>query len=198
MHTQIESLESVSSAIRTGRKAAGLSQGELAKRCDLSQSMISRLEGDIKKLNPSYAVVYDVFCRLSDAIASSDKQSMLMKTAAEVMHRNVVVLDVHDSIDKAIRIIKNHDFAYIPVIDGTGAVVGTVYQKDLLDIATQKTGTVSKIEVNSIIAPPLPQIDGNTRVASIKPLLEAFGSVLVMRRGRLIGIITAYDVLQLF
>lgn len=193
----IESPGSVSSTIRSIRKSLGLSQKEIARQCRLSQSTIARLEGDIERLNPSYAVVYSVLHRLGELSESVGAANTPKSTAYSIMHRNVVALRATDTVDKAIRIIKNYDFMYIPVMDKLRTVLGTVRQKDVLDIATNRPRDAKSIRVGSIMSPSLPQVDKSTSVTSLKPIIETSGSVLVTEKGRLLGIITAYDVLKL-
>jgi len=197
MEMQLENLEAVSSMIKNARRSLGISQKELAKSCGLSQSMIARLEGDIVKLNPSYREVYNVMSRLSSMGTSMSKARLVSKTASDIMHRNVVMLNTHDSVEKAIKIIRSYDFAYIPVVDDSRAVAGTVYQKDILNAATNRPAEVSRIEIGSIMSHALPQVDRKTSVIMLKPFLENFGSVLVTDKGKILGIITAYDVLKL-
>ncbi len=197
MDNKTESPESVSYTIRTSRKGLGMSQKELANLCGLSQSMIARLEGDIKKLNPSYSVVYSVMKKLEELSSPESRLKTFAITASSIMHRNVTALKPDDSVEKAIHIIKNYDFLHIPVIDDSRMILGTIHQKDLLDIATKNPNNIKSIKVRIIMSPSLPQVDKGTSLAVLKPIIEGSGSVLVTEKGQLLGIITAYDVLKL-
>lgn len=197
MENVLKTPESLSSTIKSARVSVKLSQAKLARMCGMSQSMIARLEKDILTLNPSYSAVYKVMDVLSKASENGEKQQPLSKKAAEIMHRNIVFLNHGDTVAKAIRIIKNYDFAYIPVLNERGAVSGTVYQTDILELATRRPTELSQIKIHEIAKPALPQVDEDTSAASLKNILEAFGAVLVVDKGKAIGIITSYDVLKL-
>jgi predicted transcriptional regulator len=158
---------------------------------------VARLEGDIERLNPSYRVVYSVLSRMSGLGTSMDKARLRSKTASDIMHRKVVTLGEHDTAAKAIQIVKSHDFAHIPVVNDSGTILGTIYQKSLLQVATEKPSEISRVAVASIMSPSLPQIDKGTGIIMLKHILEAFGSVLVAEKGKLLGIITVYDVLRI-
>ncbi len=197
MENDLEGLSSISSTIRNRRRSIGISQATLAKACGMSQSMVARLESDIEKLNPSYGAVYTVMQKLAESSELAHRAKLLYKKAHEIMHRNVIFLNHGDTVDKAISIIRHYDFAYIPVLNRSGIVDGTVYQKSLLELATNKPTELSRIKVDSIVEPALPKVDKDTPVSALKHILEIFGAVLVVDKTKAIGIITGYDVLKL-
>jgi predicted transcriptional regulator len=43
---------------------------------------------------------------------------------------------------------------------------------------------------------PLPQIDKETEIIKIKPILENWDALLVVEGGKAIGIVTIYDILK--
>ena len=50
--------------------------------------------------------------------------------------------------------------------------------------------------VEKIMEPPLPIVPEDTDVGVIKPLLETYAEVLVIRKGELLGIITHSDLIR--
>ena len=56
----LDSIDSISSKIRSARIMLGISQARLAKEANVSQSTIARLEKECIKLNPSYSMVYNI------------------------------------------------------------------------------------------------------------------------------------------
>lgn len=197
MEMPLENLESASKTIRNARRTLGISQKELAGMCKLSQSMIARLETDIVKLNPSYNVIYNVMESLAKAGTSMNRARLVSKVAEDIMHRNVITINEEETLEKAIKIVRNYDFAYVPITSRGRDVVGTLNQKRLLDAATQNPEQVSSMKIEKIMEPALPQVHKGTSVIMLKPILEAFGAVLVVEKGKIVGIITIYDMLKL-
>ena len=196
MEMPLENLESAGRTIRSARRSLGISQKELADACKLSQSMIARLETDIVKLNPSYGVIYTVMESLTNAGTAMNKARLTSKVAEDIMHRNVITVSENETLEKAIKIVKNYDFAYVPVHSNRD-VVGTLNQKRLLDAATQNPERVSSIKIEKILEPALPQVHKETNILLLKPILESFGAVLVTEKSKIVGIITIYDMLKL-
>ncbi|HUB92470.1 MAG TPA: CBS domain-containing protein [Candidatus Saccharimonadales bacterium] len=197
MPKELESLTSVSLRIKNTRKALGISQKKLAKALGMSQSTIARLESDIVRLNPSYRTVFNVLDALQDSKTEGEEQSILNKPSKEIMHKNIIYVRPEDTVEKALRIIKEHDFTQIPVLNSRRGVVGTVNEKRLLKNATESPETMARTRVSQILDPALPQVDEETEVAKIRPILENFGAVLVMNGSRAVGIITIYDIMRL-
>jgi predicted transcriptional regulator len=194
---ELDSLTSVSLRIKNTRKAIGISQKRLAGMLGMSQSTIARLESDIDRLNPSYRTVFKVMDALQDANLKGEHSKILGKPSKEIMHRNIVYVRPQDTIEKAIRIMKGNDFTQIPVLNSRRGVVGTVNEKRLLKMATESPEAIARTKVNQILDPALPQVDEDTEVAKIRPILENFGAVLVMDGSRAVGIITIYDILKM-
>lgn len=192
-----ESLGSISLKIRNARKTLGISQKRLARLAGLSQSTIARLESDIERLNPSYKAVFEVMDALDRLGNENERDEPLNKKSEDIMHRDIVSVEPTDTLEKAIKIIKNYDFPQIPVLNSKRNVVGTVSQRRILSLATERPEGVSKILIKEIIEASLPQVDKKTPIAKLKSVLENFNAVVVVEDSRAIGIITIYDILKL-
>jgi predicted transcriptional regulator len=197
MEMQLESLDSVSNKIKNMRRTLGISQKELADLVGLSQSTIARIETDIMSLNPSYSTVFEVIETLNNANKANPKTGLLNKKAYEIMHKKIVYASPNDTISKAIGIIREYDITQLPILNSEKNVIGTVYQKDLLDIVTSNPRGIGKMKVEEALKPALPQVDKNTDLTKLKPVLENWNAVIVTEKNKAIGIITIYDILQL-
>lgn len=195
MTIRMHSLEEISELIRDNRKIAGLSQQRLAKMCGLSQSTIARIETDAAGMNPSYQTIMQIVGALNE-IKTSPGEQLLSKKAQEIMHRRIIHLKPSDTVAEAIRIFKDYDFPQLPVFDQNKHVLGTVYQKDVLNVATQTPDLVGRKPVGSMMKGSLPQIDRSTEITRLKPILENVGAAIVTENGKAIGIITIYDVIK--
>ncbi len=61
--------------------------------------------------------------------------------AADVMVKDVVTVKPDSSVDEAIKLLVEHDFSALPVVDETGQVVGIISEADLMrrtEIGTEK------------------------------------------------------------
>ena len=72
-------------------------------------------------------------------------------------------------------------------------VIGTATEKA---IVRNLNRSIADETVEKIMEPPLPSVPEDTDVAVIRPLLEANPGVLVTKKGKLVGIITRSDLLE--
>ncbi|MDE1823131.1 MAG: CBS domain-containing protein [Candidatus Micrarchaeota archaeon] len=197
MPYDIDDLNTLSSRLRSMRKALGVSQKKLAAMLGLSQATIARIESDIESLNPSYQTIFRISEGLNGLEKETGRSVILSKKAHNIMHRNIFSVKPGTTVAQTISIIKNYDFPQIPVIDPEGNSVGTVYQKDLLEIATRAPESVEETKIRDIMEASLPQVARDTEVLRLKPVLESWGAVLVVDKKKVVGIVTMYDVLKL-
>ncbi len=193
----MESLEEVSRLVREGRAKLGLSQKKLSKYVHMSQSTIARLESDIESLNPSYSTVLKVISTLDSLSAIGARKGILNRTAAEIMHKRIVYAKPGDTVAQTIRVIREYDFPQLPVLNGDMTVIGAVSQKRLMSIATKRPEMLDKIRVSQIVDEEIPMVGKDTDTGRIKRILENWEAVLIVERGKAIGIITIYDILKL-
>lgn len=195
MTIEVSSLEQIAATIREQRRLMKVSQKRLAKMCGMSQSTIARIETDVVRLNPSYASVFYVASALNK-LSTNKPSSVRTMTVKEIMHRHIISITPSASVYDAIELFKDYDFPQLPVLDGSRRVVGTVYQKDLLDDAMHNPDMVKRRRVGSVMKASLPQIDRDAEIAGLKIILESSGGVIVVERGKAVGIITVYDILK--
>jgi len=187
----LDSIDSISSKIRSARIMLGISQARLAKEANVSQSTIARLEKECRKLNPSYSMVYNIVNALNRI--SSGEQTIDRTEVKDLMHAQLISVKPTDSIKKAIMIMKENDYSQIPVMEN-GKVLGTVYQKDLIGFASNPKK--ANIKVKEVMGVPLPEIDENAKIGMIKSILESWGAAIVKRKDKAVGIVTIYDLFK--
>ncbi len=192
----MEDLDDIALLVKGKRSALGMSQRRLARYARMSQSAIARMEGDIRRLNPSYEAVYRVVRTLDDLSSIETKGRVFSKTAAEIMQRRIVSARPDETAAQAIKLIRNYDFPQLPVIDRGMRVIGAVSQKRLMDIATSGQDMMRGLRVGQIIDGELPRVGRSAELGKIKKVLEEWDAVLVVEKDRAVGIITIYDVLR--
>ena len=160
------------SMLRRVRLTKGLSQRELSRLSGVSQATISMIENGI--IDPRFSIME----RLSKALEREGK------VVADVMTRKVISIRPEDSVKRARILMRKYGISQIPVVDGY--VVGTVREADLMD--------GGKL-VKDVMSPALPQLDESTPLSIAREILKVEDAVLVMRKGKVVGIVTKSDII---
>jgi CBS domain-containing protein len=110
--------------------------------------------------------------------------------AREIMTSNVVSVDQDSTIEDAARLLARHHISGLPVVSGTGALVGLVTEHDLI----AKSGrTVGDIMSRSVIS-----VSADTEVEQVAHLLtnQRIRRVPVMEGDKLVGILSRSDLVR--
>jgi len=191
----IEPLELFVVRLKNARKALGLSQKQLAKLAGVSQSEIARLEREPQRLNPNYTTLFEI----SEAInnyGNSGGEGLKSKKASDIMHKHIVYARPEQSAASAFATMRSSDFSQLPVITSRGVVEGTVYQKKLIKMFMDNQAEFKRLKVGDIADESLPQVDKNTPIIKLKPMLEQWDAILVTEKEKAVGIITIYDLFK--
>jgi len=174
--------------IRRLRKSVDLTQKELAKMANVSQSLIARIENN--SVDPRLSTIRKILRALSMIKKG--------KTARDVMHSPVITVSITDSVRRAFELMKKHDISQIPILKGE-RVVGSVKESTLINTIT-RGGNIRSIfsrSVNNIMEEPFITVSPSMSVDEILTILSSgHSAVLVVDRGALEGIITKIDVLS--
>jgi cystathionine beta-synthase len=108
--------------------------------------------------------------------------------------KDLVYLNSKDKIKKAFEVINKNGFSQIPVIDG-GKSVGSIREGRLMAKLIENPNLLDT-NVEDIMAESFPVIDEETELTSTKKYLSKSPAVLVSEYGRIIDIITRYDILE--
>ena len=170
------------SEIKKIRKSLGLTQTDLAKRANVSQSLIAKIESG--KIDPTFTKTKKIFETL-DLLQNKEEIK-----ADELMNRKVVSVSPVDSIKESISKMKKYGISQMPVLDGQN-VVGLVSESTLLDALMSKKS--NKIE--EIMEESPPTVSKTASVKVVSSLLKHYPIVLVSESGKLVGLITKADLL---
>ena len=172
------------------RRQLGLKQSELAKQAGVSQSLIAKLEAGT--IDSSYTKVKTIFEVL-------EKLEFKTKVQAEkLLHNEVVGIQRKESISKVVKIMKEHGYSQIPVLEGKQSV-GSISEKAILRqiLAGKDLEEISKLPAEEIMEEAFPQINEDAPLPVITSLLQSYSAVLVSKKGVVIGIITKADLLRM-
>lgn len=175
--------------LRRWRQSLGLTQAEVAKRAGVSQPLVARIErGSVDpRLSTLRAVVR--------ALATAERDSVRLK---DIMTSPVVTVRATDAASKAVELMRAHAFSQVPVVHKT-MPVGSVSERGIVHYLHESKDprSLATIPVRDIMGPSFPIVDPETPVDTVYGMLEEHSAVLVMERGRLIGLVARSNLLGL-
>lgn len=175
--------------IKTRRKQLGLTQTQLAAQAGVSQSLITKVEAG--RLVPAYANAKRIF----DALEAQVQENTLR--ASDVMTTKIISAKPDASISSAVKLMKKHSVSQIPVMDG-GIVVGSFSERHIIERMHSKNRVqdIGKSEVQAVMGDSMPIVQEATPFSVVGELLEQGQGVLVARKGKIKGIVTKADLLN--
>lgn len=175
-------------SIKRKRLISGLTQKELAKISNVSQSMIAKIES--KKIEPSYSIVKKLFETLENFSKKDER------TCEDIMNTKIFLIDSKKKVKDATKIIHKHNISRIPVINEK-EFVGVVSENALLDRLALGTPYEELLEkrVSEIMDTPLPMVNMKFSVKNIIPLIKESGALLVLNKEKPAGIISKSDLI---
>ena len=176
------------SEIRAKRIMLGLKQSEVAKEASISQSMIARIEAGT--VDPRVSTLNKILEILQRAERSST-------TASDLMHAPVVSVSPDESIIHAVRIMEQNGISQLPVLK-EGRQVGCISESAV--IGAMEEGRLAKTPhdpVSSYMEEGFPTVPPTEDVNTLVHLLHTHHALLVVERGKVIGVITKHDLISL-
>jgi predicted transcriptional regulator len=168
--------------IKKIRKSLGLTQTDLSKRSNVSQSLIAKIEAG--KIDPTFTKTKKIFETLNDL---ENKEEI---KANELMNKKIISVMPNENIKESIAKMKRYGISQMPVIDNSN-VVGLVSESTLLDALISKKSK----KISDIMEETPPTVAKTASVKVISNLLRHYPMVLVSESGKLIGLITKADLL---
>ncbi len=171
--------------IKLLRKKLGLTQEELAKYAGVSQSLIAKVESN--SIDPTFTNAQKIFAALHSL---SEKEE---KKAGSVMNKNLISVQPTDSLRIAITKMKKYSISQLPVLDEKKAV-GSISESAILDAIINNKS--SDTFISEVMSDAPPTIDKNASIHVVSHLLKFYPMALVAEKGKLLGVITKADLLQ--
>ncbi|MBW2970755.1 CBS domain-containing protein [Candidatus Woesearchaeota archaeon] len=169
--------------IKKFRKKSGLTQAELAKRAGVSQSLIAKIEAG--KIEPTFEKVK----KISAALSELDRDSQF--GIEEVMQRKIISCNKDDFVAAVVKKMRQFGISQVPVIDD-GNVIGLVTETTILNKISEGKN-INELHAEQVMDEAPPIVNSRTSAAVVSQLLRHFPIVLVANKGRLVGLISKYD-----
>lgn len=178
------------SSIAKRRKALGKTQADLAKLCDVGQSFVAKIERG--EAMPSYAIAVRLFETL-EMLEARHIYGLSEMQAKDIMTRKVFAVTLKDKAEYARKVMLEKNISQLPVVDKeNGPLEGSITEKSLLG-----KETAGKIVREVMDKDVFPTVTPHTRLSVVISILkEQEQAVLVMERGKIVGIVTKHDVLS--
>jgi len=173
--------------IKQMRQKLGLTQSQLAKLANVSQSLITKVERGT--IEPSYTIVRRIFLVLEEELGRKQKTIF----AKDISVKNIISLKPEDTIENAIHLMKKHAISQIPIVKDQ-ICIGSISEETFIK-NYDKIENI-KIKIQSIMDEPFPTIPENTPAGLIRELLKTYSAVITMKNGKTSGIVTKADLLK--
>jgi len=108
--------------------------------------------------------------------------------------RELVFVKSTDKIKTAVELLNFRGFSQLPVIDD-GSAVGSLRESEIMKLILKNPELLEK-HVSEVMEKSLLPIDDKTEISAVKNYLSDSPAVLVTEYGRIIDIVTRYDIIE--
>lgn len=156
----------------------------------VSTSMINQIESG--RSQPSYETAKRIF----DSLANLEGKSSSHK-AGEFCSRDIVKLKPSNTLQDAIKKMRNVSISQIPIFNGNEPV-GIVTEESIVKyISDAGESELKNVKLENVMEPVPPIVDYDTPANSLVPLIRFSKCILVSKKSKIFGIITATDTLKM-
>ena len=176
--------------IKQIRIKLGITQKKLAGMAGVSTSMINQIESG--RSQPSYDTAKKIF----DNLAALEGQSSPHK-AGDFCSKDIVKIKPTNTLHDAIEKMHKYSISQIPVFEGNvpvGVVSDDGIMKHLADVGETE---LKKAKLSETMEPAPPIVDFDTPANVLVPLIRFSKCILVSKKSKFVGIITASDTLKM-
>ena len=177
-------------SIKQIRLKIGITQKTLATMTGVSTSMINQIESG--RSQPSYETAKRIF----DSLANLEGKSSSHK-AGDFCSKDVVKLKPSNTLHDAIKKMHESSISQIPIFNGQ-ELVGVISEDGIVrHLADIGESELKNAKLADTMEPVPPIVDYDTPANVLVPLIRYSKCILVSKKSKIIGIITASDTLKM-
>ena len=177
-------------SIKQARLKLGITQKKLASMTGVSTSLINQIESG--RSQPSYETARKIF----DNLATLEGKSSSHK-AGDFCSKEIVKLKPNNSLHDAIKKMRSRSISQIPIFNGKEPV-GIVTEDGIVkQLSDSDESHWKNIRLDEVMEPIPPIVDYETPANTLVPLIRFSKCILVSKKSKIIGIITASDTLKM-
>ena len=177
-------------SIKQIRLKIGITQKKLAIMTGVSTSMINQIESGRSK--PSYDTAKKIFENLSKLEGESSSH-----TAGDFCSNNIVKLKPTNTLHDAIKKMHELSISQIPVFNNS-EIVGVISEDGIVKhLANVGQDELKKSKLADTMDAVPPIVDWDTPANVLVPLIRYSKCILVSKKSKIVGIITASDTLKM-
>jgi predicted transcriptional regulator len=178
--------------IKRKRKNLNLSQAQLAKLCNMTQSTISRIENG--NIDPPYSKVKIIFEKLNGEKRKKNT-SILKSKVVDIMTKDIISISPENKLKEAIVLMNKYNISQLPIFENNhnyGSITSKKAQKLIIE-----NSDLINVKLADLKELSFPEIEKGWNLEHISDLLTKYPAILVKEYNKYIGIITDADFLKL-
>jgi len=177
-------------SIKQIRQKLGITQKKLATMTGVSTSMINQIESG--RSQPSYDTAKKIFENLAKFEGESSSH-----IAGDFCSKDIAKLKPTNTLHDAIKKMHQLSISQIPVFSNSD-VVGVISENGIIrHLADRGEAELKKTKLADTMDPIPPIVDYNTPANVLVPLIRYSMCILVSKKSKIVGIITASDTLKM-
>jgi len=177
-------------SIKQIRQKLGITQKKLATLTGVSTSMINQIESG--RSQPSYETAKKIFENL--AKLEGDSSSHI---AGDFCSKDIVKLKPTNTLHDAVKKMHELSISQVPVFNNS-EVVGLISENGIIKhLADLGEAQLKKAKLADTMEPVPPIVDYDTPANVLVPLIRYSMCILVSKKSKIVGIITASDTLKM-
>ena len=177
-------------SIKQIRQKLGVTQKKLASMTGVSTSMINQIESG--RSQPSYETAKKIFENLAKLEGESSPH-----IAGDFCSKDIVKLKPTNTLHDAIKKMHELSISQIPVFKNS-EIVGVVSEDGIVKhLADKGDAELKNAKLSDTMDPVPPIVDFDTPANVLVPLIRYSKCILVSKKSKIVGIITASDTLKM-
>ena len=177
-------------SIKQMRLKIGITQKKLATLTGVSTSMINQIES--RRSQPSYDTAKKIFENLTKLEGESSSH-----TAGDFCSKDIIKLKPSNTLHDAIKKMHELSISQIPVFVNS-EIMGVVSEDGIVKhLADMGEAELKKAKLADTMDTIPPIVDFDTPANVLVPLIRHSKCILVSKKSKIIGIITASDTLKM-